>query len=108
MIVVEIVMMVVAFLMIVIMQAMPDGVRRLVAVCMVMSERLAMVVRMPMVVIVLMCMLVVLRMHMGMDVFMAVPVTAASGSKGPDQESNSGEHQHTTDDLPLLGHDGVP
>lgn len=105
--VVEIVRMVVAFLMIVIMQAMPDGVLGLVAVCMVMSERLAMVVRMPM--LVLVCMLVVLRMHMGMGVSMAVrvTVTAASGSKGPDQESNSGEHQHTTDDLPLLGHDGV-
>lgn len=40
-----------------------------------------------------------------MSVAVRVPVPAAS--KGPDQESNPGEHEHTTDDPSLLGDDGV-
>lgn len=52
--------------------------------------------------------LVGLWVRMGVGVAMAGRVTVPAGEQGPNQESHAGEHQHATDDLPFLGHDGVP
>lgn len=60
-------MMMVAFLVIVIRHMMPAGVRGVVAVRMVMSERLAMVQRIPRGVLRVASRPVVVRMHVGMN-----------------------------------------
>ena len=102
MLVVVVVMMVVPFFMIVIV-----GLPRIVVVvmaCMIVHVRTAVAVR------VFGCgriaMVVPVDVWMRMGVGMAVTVPA--GKQGPDQEANAGEHQHATDDLPFVSHDGIP
>lgn len=77
-------------------------VRTAVVTCVFGCRSLAMIVRV----------LVDVGMRMwvivGVSLAVRVAVTVAAGQQSPDQESNAGEHQHATDDLPFVGHHDVP